>query len=208
MLVQLKCDAARRRHTTAPNETVTQVELYKISVGYVLSEGRGIPTLVHGNIRVAVIHLLASVEQLNALIETKGVLLNELQGHELIDALLKIRARSVALQRAIGQYGGNRRINSCSHCERSEAISMPETLRRRDCRSACRRLAMTVRGAGFMPGGSAKPVGTTLLLVERKPQRTRTPRARPPEFGEGGAADCSASPGFGGLASLRLICRS
>jgi hypothetical protein len=36
----------------------------------------------------------------------------------------------------------------------------------------------------------------------------RTLRPRRPEFGEAGAADCSASFRFGGLASLRLICRS
>jgi hypothetical protein len=57
-----------------------------------------------------VIRVLASVEQLNALIETKGLLLNELQGHELIDALLKVHNRADELQRALGEYGGNRRI--------------------------------------------------------------------------------------------------
>jgi multidrug efflux pump subunit AcrA (membrane-fusion protein) len=110
LLVQLKCDVARRRHTTGPNTTVAQAEAYKISVGHALTEGRGIPSLVHGEIRLAVIRVLASVEQLNALIETKGLLLNELQGHELIDALLKVHNRADELQGALGEYGGNRRI--------------------------------------------------------------------------------------------------
>ena len=41
--------------------------------------------------------------------------------------------------------------SSRSHCERSEAISMLETLRGEDCRGACRRLAMTKAGRGFHP---------------------------------------------------------
>jgi hypothetical protein len=57
-----------------------------------------------------VVRLVASVDQLNALIETKGLLLNELQGPELIEALLKIHGRADELQGALGEYGGNRRI--------------------------------------------------------------------------------------------------
>jgi multidrug efflux pump subunit AcrA (membrane-fusion protein) len=110
MLVQLLCEFARRRHTTTSNPVVTQPELYKLPVGHVLTEGRGIPTLVHANIRLAVIDLLASIEQLNALIDTKGRLMNELQGHELIEALLKVQNRANELQRALAQYGGDRRI--------------------------------------------------------------------------------------------------
>jgi hypothetical protein len=109
MLVELKCAAVRKRHTTS-NYIVTNPELYKILGGPVLREGKGIPALVHGNIRLAVIHLLAAVDQLNALIETKGLLLNELQGHELIDALLKVQNRAEELQGALGEFGGNRRI--------------------------------------------------------------------------------------------------
>src|SRR5712692_8234458 len=52
----------------------------------------------------------ASVDQLNALIETKGLLLHELQGQELIDALLKIIAQADELQGTLGEYGGIRRI--------------------------------------------------------------------------------------------------
>jgi hypothetical protein len=92
------------------NPAVARAGSYKISVGPVLREGRGIPTLVNGKIRLAVIHLLASIEQLNALIDTKGLMLNELRTPELIEALDKIQTRNDELQGVLGEYGGNRRI--------------------------------------------------------------------------------------------------
>jgi hypothetical protein len=57
MLAELKCAAIRKRHITS-NYIVTNPQLYKISPGPVLGEGKGIPALVHGNIRLTVIHLL------------------------------------------------------------------------------------------------------------------------------------------------------
>jgi hypothetical protein len=106
MLAQMMRTVADREG----NPAVARAGSYKISVGPVLREGRGIPTLVHGKIRLAVIHLSASIEQLNALIDTKGLMLNELRTPELIEALDKIQTRNDELQGALGEYGGNRRI--------------------------------------------------------------------------------------------------
>jgi hypothetical protein len=106
MLAEMKRRVADREG----NPAVAQAASYKISVGPVLREGRGIPTLVHGKIRLAVIHLLASIEQLNALIDTKGLMLNELRTSELIEALDKIQTRNDELQAALGEYAGDRRI--------------------------------------------------------------------------------------------------
>jgi F0F1-type ATP synthase membrane subunit b/b' len=111
MLVQLRRNIASRRHIDGPNKNITQVEAYKIPVSQVLKGERGLPTLVHGKIRLAVIELRASIEQLNAIIDTKGVLMKELQGQELIDMLSKIHDRALGLQGALGEYGGNRRIS-------------------------------------------------------------------------------------------------
>jgi hypothetical protein len=112
MLVTLMCEAARKRHTSISNPLVIDAGFYKISAGDVLREAKGIPALVHRNIRIAVIQLLSSIDQLNALIELKGILLGELRGHELIEALLKVHRRANELQGALGEYGGDRRIGA------------------------------------------------------------------------------------------------
>jgi hypothetical protein len=83
---------------------------YKILVGPVLREGRGIPTLVDVEIRLAAINLLVSIDRLNALIDTKGLMLNELRTPELIEALDKIQTRNAELQGALGEYVGGGRI--------------------------------------------------------------------------------------------------
>jgi hypothetical protein len=108
--IAMLAELMRRVADREGNPAVARPASYKISVGPVLREGRGIPTLLHGKIRLAVIHLSASIEQLNALIDTKGLMLNELRTPELIEALDKIQTRNDELQGALGEYGGNRRI--------------------------------------------------------------------------------------------------
>jgi hypothetical protein len=108
--IAMLAEMMRRVADREGNPAVARAGSYKISVGPVLHEGPGIPTLVHGKIRLAVIHLLASIEQLNALIDTKGLMLNELRTPELMEALDKIQTRNDELQGALGEYGRNRRI--------------------------------------------------------------------------------------------------
>jgi hypothetical protein len=92
------------------NPAVARPASYKILVGPVLREGRGIPTLVDVEIRLAAINLLVSIDRLNALIDTKGLMLNELRTPELIEALDKIQTRNAELQGALGEYVGGGRI--------------------------------------------------------------------------------------------------
>lgn len=110
MQSDLKITAARRRHTGTTSQGAAQVELYKISAGRVFVEARGIPTLVHVKIRRAIINLLGGLDQLNALIDTRGLLLSDLGGSELIKALERVSTRAADLQGALGEYGGDRRI--------------------------------------------------------------------------------------------------
>jgi hypothetical protein len=92
------------------NPAVARPASYKILVGPVLREGRDIPTLVDVEIRLAAINLLVSIDRLNALIDTKGLMLNELRTPELIEALDKIQTRNAELQGALGEYVGGGRI--------------------------------------------------------------------------------------------------
>jgi hypothetical protein len=92
------------------NPAVARPASYKILVGPVLREGRGIPTLVDVEIRLAAIYLLVSIDRLNALIDTKGLMPNELRTPELIEALDKIQTRNAELQGALGEHVGGGRI--------------------------------------------------------------------------------------------------
>jgi hypothetical protein len=108
--IAMVAEMLRRVADREGNPAVMRPASYKISVGPVLREGRGIPTLVDAEIRLAAIHLLASIDQLNALIDTKGLMLNELRTPELTEALDKIQTRNDELQGALGEYVGDRRF--------------------------------------------------------------------------------------------------
>jgi hypothetical protein len=101
VLARLKHDTAHRMHTAATNLTVAQPNAYKISAAGLLREGRGIAILRHRDVFRLVIGLISNIDLLNALIETRGVLLGELQGSELLKALQEIADQANELQRAL-----------------------------------------------------------------------------------------------------------
>jgi type II secretory pathway pseudopilin PulG len=108
-LARLKHDTARRRHTVATNLIVIQPNAYTISSAGLLREGRGFAILRHREIQDVVrliIGLISNIDLLNATIETRGVLLSELQGSELLKALQEIADQAKELQRALTARSG------------------------------------------------------------------------------------------------------
>jgi hypothetical protein len=103
LLARLKYATANRRHSVATNLTVTQVNAYEIAVTGIFRERRGVSTLRHGNALRNFIGLLANIDELNALIEVKGLLLGELQARELLDALQRVGDQAEELQRSVSQ---------------------------------------------------------------------------------------------------------